>query len=40
MKAVADNDILLKGACYGLLPEFWALFPARAISGYLAQAYS
>lgn len=28
MKAAVDNDILYKGACYGLLPQFIGVIPA------------
>ncbi|MGB8768941.1 MAG: hypothetical protein WCC92_04960 [Candidatus Korobacteraceae bacterium] len=35
MKAVADNDILLKGACYGLLPEFVGAVPGTGHIGIL-----
>lgn len=35
MKAVADNDILLKGACYGLLPRLAATVPGDGQVGIL-----
>lgn len=35
MRAVADNDILLKGACYGLLPVFMAGVPGNGAVGIL-----
>ena len=38
MKAVADNDILLKGACYGLLPRLAATVPGDGQVGILGNA--
>jgi hypothetical protein len=35
MRAVADNDILLKGACYGLLPTLTATVPGDGPVGIL-----
>jgi hypothetical protein len=35
MRAVVDNDILLKGACYGLLPVFMACVPGDGAVGIL-----
>jgi hypothetical protein len=35
MRAVADNDILLKGSCYGLLPVFMACVPGNGAVGIL-----
>lgn len=35
MRAVADNDILVKGACYGLLPTFIAAVPGEGRIGFL-----
>lgn len=35
MRAVVDNDILLKGACYGLLTEFVATIPGTSRLGIL-----
>jgi hypothetical protein len=35
MRAIADNDILLKGACYGLLPVLMACVPGRGAVGIL-----
>jgi hypothetical protein len=35
MKALFDNDILLKGACYGLLAEFAAAIPGGGTVGVL-----
>jgi len=38
MKAIADNDILLKGACYGFLPELFATVPGDGCVGLLGAA--
>lgn len=35
MRAVADNDILLKGSCYGLLPVLLACVPGNGAVGIL-----
>src|SRR5579859_6016936 len=35
MRAVADNDILLKGSCYGLLPKLMACIPGSGKVGVL-----
>jgi hypothetical protein len=38
MKAVVDNDILLKGACYGLLSKFLGCIPGSDTVGVLGAA--
>lgn len=38
MRAVADNDILLKGASYGLLPTFMATVPGEGPVGILGSS--